>query len=413
MADLMYRTLVFNDYKVKFIMNMTDVGHLASDADEGADRLEAAAEKEGKSAKDIAEFYIEDFLQSYNKLNLTHPLKFTRATEYIQEQINLVKVLEDKGFTYRTSDGIYFDTSKFPEYGKLSGLTADNIKEGARVEVNPEKKHPNDFALWKFSPSDKKRWQEWESPWGIGFPGWHIECSAMSLVELGQPIDIHMGGEDLKMTHHPNEIAQSECATGKPFVRYWVHSAFLTVDGGKMSKSLNNFYTVKDIIAKGFDPLALRYFYMTAHYRNQINFTWEALQSAHNSLKKIRELVSSYKEDSKVKPSEKYIERFTDKINDDLNFPEALAVVWEMLKNSISEPQKIATILKMDEVLGFKLDESLNIQIPVEVVNLAKMRVEYRKGGIWDKADVLRRQISDLGYIVEDVPGGTYKLKRK
>lgn len=416
-GDFLHRALLFNDYKVKYIMNLTDVGHLtgdnAGDADTGEDRIEKSAAKEGKSALDIANNYIKLFIKDYEKLHLIKPLKFTRATEYIAEQIRLVQVLEERGYTYVTSDGIYFDTSKFEDYGKLSGYTRTGILEGARVAVNPEKKNPNDFALWKLSPSDVRRQQEWDSPWGIGFPGWHLECSAMSLAELGNTVDLHLGGEDLRMIHHQNEIAQSECATGKEFVRYWVHVSHLTIDGGRMGKSLGNGYILDDIEQKGFDPMALRYFYMTAHYRTPLNFTWEALTSAQNALKKLYDLSKSYKRDENVPASQEYIMKFNDKISEDLNMPEALAVVWELIKSELSEPEKLNTLIKLDEVLGFNISEHLVFETPQTVIDLAKTRQQYRKSGIWDKADSLRKQIYEMGYEIEDVSGNDYKLKRR
>jgi cysteinyl-tRNA synthetase len=417
LGDIVTRVFTFNGFKVKYVMNYTDVGHLTGDnvgdADTGDDRLEAAAEKEGRSAREIADYYINDFLKGYDKLNLTRPFKFTRATEYIHEQLDLVKVLDRNGFTYKTSDGIYFDTEKFEEYGALSGLTAESIKEGARVEPNPEKKNPTDFALWKFSPTDKKRWQEWDSPWGIGFPGWHLECSAMSMKELGDTIDVHLGGEDLRMIHHQNEIAQSECASGKTFVNYWMHGAFLQVDGGRMGKSLGNAFTIDDIIHKGFDPLALRYFYLSAHYRSTLNFTWEALLGAQNSLHKLYDILAGYKESEDASPSERHLSMFVQSVNNDFNIPEALAVLWETLKSSLPEPVKIATALKMDMVLGLNLENYIGYEIPQEITDLAKSRSEYRKAGIWDKADMLRRQISEKGYVVEDISEGKFKIKRK
>ena len=417
LSDLVNRTLGLNGYKVHYVMNITDVGHLTGDnegdADRGEDRLEKSAEKEGKSAKEIAEFYTKDFLKQYDKLNLKRPIKFTKATDYIDRQIRLVGTLEDKGYAYKTSDGIYFDTSKFEKYGQLSGLSIEDIKEGARVEPNPEKKNPPDFALWKFSPSDAKRQQEWNSPWGMGYPGWHLECSAMSLAELGETIDIHLGGEDLKMIHHQNEIAQSECATGKEFVKYWIHGAFMQVEGGRMGKSLGNAYLLPDLEEKGFDPMVLRYFYMTAHYRSPLNFTWEALQGAQNSLNKLYDIVGGLRPEKDGKVSEKYMERFKDKINDDFNAPEALAVMWEMLKNSISEASKLATIVRMDEVLGLRLDERVGYEIPQKITDMAKTRLEYRKNGIWDKADVLRKQIAEAGFILDDLPDGGFKIKRR
>ena len=412
-SDFLYRTLEFNNYKVHFVMNLTDVGHLTEDESSTEDKVERAAEKEGKTAKEITEFYTKQFLDDYSKLNLKSPIKFTKATEYIDEQIKLIATLEEKGYTYETSDGIYFDTSKFKNYGQLSGLSVENIKEGARVEANPEKKNPTDFALWKLSPQGVKRFQEWDSPWGRGFPGWHLECSAMSLAELGDTIDFHLGGEDLKMIHHQNEIAQSECATSKKFVNYWIHSAFLLFNNGKMSKSLGNVYTLSSLVEKGYDPMALRYLYMTAHYRTPLNFTWEALDNASNSVKRIYDIVSSYKHDPDAIVSDKYMSKFNEKISDDLNMPEAIATVWEMLKSGLSEGTKFSTIMKMDEVLGLKIEEHTGFELPDKVVNLAKMRSAYRKNGIWDKADVLRREINDMGYVVEDLDDDKFKIKRK
>lgn len=415
LTDFMYRTLTLNGFSVNYIMNITDVGHLYDEISDREDvnEFEREAQKEGKTAKEITDFYTKDFLEKYKALNITEPRKFTKASEYIDPQIDLICTLEEKGFTYQTSDGIYFDTAKFSDYGKLSGLSIESVKEGARVDPNPEKKNPTDFALWKFSPQGPKRQQEWQSPWGMGFPGWHVECSAMSLTELGETIDIHIGGEDLRMIHHQNEIAQSECATGKQFVKYWVHGAFLSVDAGKMSKSKGNFYTIDDILKKGFTPVDLRFFYMSAHYRNNLNFTWDALQNARNSLMKIYEIVGSYEQDLEGEISEKYLKLFKDKVNDDLNFPEALAVLWDLLKSSLKETVKLNTVLKMDEVLGLDIQEHIGYEVPEEVENLAKMRMEYRKNGIWDKADVIRKQINELGYILEDVEEGKYKIKKK
>lgn len=417
LTDFIHRVLLFNDQRVKFIMNLTDVGHLTGDnlgdADTGEDRLEKSSAKEGKTALEIANYYIDRFMQDYEKMNFLKAEKFTRATEYIEEQVKLVKILEEKGFTYTTTDGVYFDTSKFESYGQLSGYTTENVMEGARVEVNPEKKNPTDFALWKFSPIGVKRSQEWPSPWGTGFPGWHLECSAMSMAELGSTIDIHVGGEDLRMTHHQNEIAQSECATGKKFVRYWVHGAHMTVDGGRMGKSLGNAYTIADIEKKGFDPMTLRYLFMTSHYRSKLNFTWEALQSAQNALKKLYELARSYEKEPSAKPSKEFLKKFSEKINDDLNMPEAVAVVWELIKSEVGEPEKLATLLKMDSVLGLRIEEHLAFETPQKVIDMAKTRAEYRKAGIWDKADQARKQIMEMGYEIEDLPDGKFKLKRK
>jgi cysteinyl-tRNA synthetase len=417
LGDILHRTLNFNNYKTKYVMNLTDVGHLSGDntgdADVGEDRVETSAEREGKSAREIADYYIDDFLKGVEKLNYLKPEKYVRATEYIDQQIELIKTLERNGYTYETTDGVYFDTSKFGEYGELSGIDPEAMKEGARVDANVEKLNPTDFALWKFSPKDKKRWQEWDSPWGVGFPGWHLECSAMSMEELGETFDIHAGGEDLKMIHHPNEIAQSECATGKKFVNYWLHGAFLQVDGGRMGKSLGNAYTLDDIEHKGFEPMALRYFYLTAHYRSTLNFTWEALQGAENSLKKLYDIVGSYKESIDAQPSQRFLMKFNEQINDDLNMPKAMATLWDMLKSDLPEPEKLVTALKMDEVLGFNIVDYIGFEIPQKVTDMANTRAEYRKAGIWDKADIIRKQISEMGYVVEDLPNNKFKLKRK
>ncbi len=302
LGDLLARTLQYSNYQINYIMNITDVGHLIGDnlgdADIGEDRIEEAAKRESKTAWDIAKFYADDFFKGYKKLNLFQPEKFVKATDHIQEQIELVRKIENAGFTYKISDGIYFDIRAYEsagnKYGELS--TLDDLKKGGRVKPNLEKKDPRDFALWKFSLFEEKRQMEWDSPWGKGFPGWHIECSAMSIKYLGEQFDIHLGGEDLKSVHHPNEIAQSEAATGKkPFVKYWLHGAFLLVDGGRMGKSLGNAYTLRDIGKKGFDPMALKYFYMTGHYRKQLNFTWEVLRAADIAYQKLKNHVIELK----------------------------------------------------------------------------------------------------------------------
>src|SRR3989344_3926891 len=302
LGDLLVRTLTFFGYQVTYVMNITDVGHLTGDnlgdADMGDDRMENSAKREGKTAWEVAAFYTNDFLESFSKPNLTQPERFSKATDHIQEQIDLVQAIEKRGFVYRIDDGVYFDTAAYEavgnRYGELS--TLDAIKEGARVQPNPRKKNPRDFALWKFSPERSRRDMEWPSPWGKGFPGWHIECSARSMKYLGDQFDVHVGGEDLKSTHHPNEIAQSEAATGKkPFVKYWVHGAFLLVDGGRMGKSLGNAYTLADIAKRGFTPMDLKYFYFTGHWRKQLNFTWEALASAAEALGRMKLLLAKYK----------------------------------------------------------------------------------------------------------------------
>lgn len=423
-ADLMYRTLKYFGYLVEYVMNITDVGHLVSDADEGEDKLEKGARREGKTAWEVARFYTDDFLAGFEKLNLIKPRVFSKATDHIQEQIDLLKQIEERGFSYKTSDGIYFNTEAYERagntYGELSTLA--EIKEGARVEANPEKRNPRDFALWKFSPKGEKRDMEWESPWGMGFPGWHIECSAMSMKYLGEQFDLHLGGEDLKSTHHPNEIAQSEAASGeKPFVKYWMHGAFLLVDGGRMGKSLGNAYRLSDLEGKGFSPLDLRYFYLTGHYRKQLNFTFEALQAAKEARAKLTSHMQAFGKtgerttlhEDKLKKIDDYRARFRRSLEDDLNLPQALAIVWEVVKSNIADYDKYELILSFDEVLGLRLGESgRDEKIPDKVQKLVVEREKLRAEKSFEEADEVRREIEKLGYEVEDLEEGSRVLKK-
>ncbi len=445
-ADLLLRVLQYNGYDVSYIMNLTDVGHLTGDnlgdADLGEDRMEKAAKKEGKTAWEIAEFYSDVFIKDFEKLNLTRPKKFVKATDHIREQVDLVKRLEEKGFTYRTSDGIYFNTSKFPKYGELSSL--DQIKSGARVEINPEKKNQRDFALWKFSYPEgvtfkeymatskansedalrEKRQMEWKSPWGVGFPGWHIECSAMSMKYLGETFDIHTGGTDLKETHHPNEIAQSEAATGKKFVNYWMHGAFILVNGERMSKSKGNLYTVYDLEKEGYDVLALRYLYLQTHYRQEMNFTFDALDAAQNAFKKLVIDISRWEDPSSSQgrvPAgvvEDFEKRFLDALNDDLNTAQALAVMWEVVKSPFPTGPKLRILFKMDRVLGLNLQELSeqlkNAQhiIPGHIQQLVEERQHFRKQRKFNAADQVRAKIEKLGYMVEDTKKGPKVTKK-
>ncbi|MEI8232671.1 MAG: cysteine--tRNA ligase [bacterium] len=432
LSDLLVRSLRYLGYDVKHVMNLTDVGHLTGDnegdASQGEDRLEKASAKTGRTAWDIAKNYGDEFMEHLKLMNIQTPDVVCKATEHLPEQIAMIKQLEAKGFTYKIADGIYFDTVKFEsmgfKYGELSNL--DEMKKGARLEPNPEKKNPRDFALWKYSPSDgTKRQMEWESPWGVGFPGWHIECSAMATKYLGDQFDIHVGGEDLRSTHHPNEIAQAEGATGKhPFVTTWVHGAFLLVDSGRMGKSLGNAYTVADIIAKGFDPLALRYFYMTGHYRRQINFTWDSLGSAATALIKLREIYQSAKNDQsnrtelseeKLAKIETYQTEFTQAIENDLNMPEALATVWEVAKSNIPNYDKVDLLTQFDRVLGLDLNKEVSMQIdekiPETVEKLIEQREAVRKMRNYAEADKIRMDIEKLGYRVEDKGGRTRAIK--
>lgn len=447
MADLLVRILNFNGYKVTYIMNITDVGHLTGDnlgdADIGEDRMEKAARRENKTVWTIARFYENRFKKDFQQLNLTPPRSWTRATDHIKEQIELVNILTKKGYAYKTSDGIYFDTSKFPDYGKLSPLDLKGIREGARVEKNPQKRNPTDFALWKFSPPGAPRQMEWyfDGPlasqlvsamnrrdvpnkyWStIGFPGWHIECSAMSMKYLGETFDIHAGGEDLAPIHHTNEIAQSEAATGKTFVRYWVHGAFMMVDGKRMGRSLGNNYRLEQLIEKGFEPMSLRYLYLLTHYRQKMNFTWKSLTSAQDAYNKLKEFVLSLKSPStptsrtslspeKLKKIDDFRNQFSQAVSNDLQIPQAVAVMWEMLKSNIPSTDKLDLLYEFDQVFGLKFNEVEEQKIPAEILNLAQKREEARRKGDFILSDKLRKKIDDQGYIVEDLEKG-YKIKK-
>ncbi|MDP3941096.1 MAG: cysteine--tRNA ligase [bacterium] len=425
-SDLLLRTLQYNGYEVDYVMNITDVGHLTGDnlgdADFGEDRMEKSAKKEGKSAWEIAAFYTDAFLKDYKALNLIPPTHLVKATDHIKEQIELVKTLEEKGFTYQTTDGIYFDTTKLQDYGRLSNL--DEIKEGARMEVNQEKHNPRDFALWKFSypngTSRPARQMEWDSPWGVGFPGWHIECSAMAMKYLGPSFDIHVGGVDLRETHHPNEIAQSEAATGKQFVKYWVHGAFILVQGERMSKSKGNNYKLYDLEKQGFDAIALRYLYMQAHYRQEMNFSFPALEAAQTSLNKLREFVIRAEDVGEVPKigCAEFERRFLDAINDDLNFPQAMAITWELIHSKYPNSAKLRSLLKFDKVLGLDLENAQIIhdreeaaEIPQEIKEMVNERKRLRNEQDFKAADQLREKIKRLGYELDDSEKGT-RIKR-
>jgi cysteinyl-tRNA synthetase len=436
LADVLRRALEYLDFRVTLVSNITDVGHLVSDADEGEDKLEKGARREGKTAWDIAKKYADVYFDHEKKLNVLPPDVRCKATDYVKQQIELVKKLEARGFTYKTGDGIYFDTGKFSDYGKLAPQHLDDQKAGTRVEVNPDKKQPADFALWKFSPppaDGKKRDMEWDSPWGTGFPGWHIECSAMAMAHLGEQFDIHVGGSDLKQIHHNNEIAQSEAASGKsPFVKYWIHGEFLMVDGEKMSKSKNNFYNLENITEKGFEPLALRYLYLSTHYRSFLNFTWESLKAAQEGLNNLRQLCqgltfAKQRLDLKTEKLEKiqhYSDSFRQAVENDLAMPEALAVAWEAVKSNIPAVDKRDLISEFDQVLGLDLSRGSkgptlprqglalsDPQVPENIRRPAEERETARKNRDWKTADELRKKIESLGYRIEDSPAGPELLK--
>ena len=404
-ADVLRRTLDHAGLKIKHVMNITDVGHLTSDSDEGEDKMILAMKREGKSAWDIAKFYTDAFLLDSDRLNIVRP-KIVKATDHIKEQIKLVKELEAKGLTYKTSDGVYFDTSKLVSYGQMSGQNAEEKQAGARVEIG-EKKNATDFALWKFSRDGEERDMEWKAPWGTGFPGWHLECTAMSVKYLGIPFDIHTGGIDHIPVHHENELAQSEGAYNELQANTWMHNAFITVDGQKMSKSLGNIYTLNDLIEKGFDPLAYRYLLLNAHYRKGLNFTWEALEGAQNALDNMRDLAREMEQPGKV--SEEYEDRFHEAIFNDLDMPNALAITWEMVNDpDLESSVKAAGLLEFDQVFGLNLADYVAkpVQITAEVQKLVEEREQARSNQDWVLSDELRDKILELGFSVEDSSTG-------
>ncbi len=402
--DILKRTLLFNGYKVKHVMNITDVGHLTSDADEGEDKMEKGARTAGKTVWQLAEMYTELFQNNLKDLNILPPDIWCKATDHITEQIALIKKLEDKGYTYQTSDGVYFDTSKLTNYGKLAQLNTAGQKAGARVETNPEKKNPTDFALWKLSPTDAKRQMEWPSPWGTGFPGWHIECSAMAIKYLGETFDIHCGGIDHIPVHHTNEIAQSEAATGKPFVRYWLHGEFLVINEKRMGKSEGNLLTLDWLKNEGVSPLAYRYFCLGTHYRKPLNFSLEAVLSAQKALTNLYNKIATM--DKPAIGCAEYEAKFKEAINDDLNTPQALAVVWEMMKSDYPDSAKKQSLLKMDEVLGLGLKNVPKLTIPPEVQALVEDRKRVRLARDYAKADDIRNRLKELGFTVDDTDLG-------
>jgi len=423
-VDVLRRVLKFNGFKLKDQMNITDVGHLTSDADTGEDKVEKAAREKKMDAWKLAKYYTKDFFDAMEKLNVQKINIITKATDHIDQMIKLVQKMEKRGFTYKTSDGIYYDTSKFSGYADFAGLNLKELKTGARVEENPEKKNPTDFALWKFSPVEVRRQMEWDSPWGRGFPGWHIECTAMSMAYLGETYDIHTGGVDHINVHHTNEIAQAYGATGKKkFVNYWLHNNHLMVDGQKMSKSKQNFYNMADIEAKGFDPLALRYLFLTAHYRTRLNFTWESLEAAERTLDTLREHMVEWKKSKSKKKSDKekiefYNTEFLKAVNNDLNTPRALSLVWKLVREKkVNDKDKLKMLLKFDEVLGLRLKgvKPARKKLSDEVKNLVKKREEFRKAGKYQEADVIRKRLDkEFGVLLEDTAKGTkWKFKRK
>lgn len=408
--DTLRRVLKYNGYTLKHAMNITDVGHLVSDGDEGEDKMVKAAKEEKKTPLEIAAFYTERFLKDFDRLNIDRPEIICKATDHIKDMEEFVKKLLDNGYAYETSTAIYFDVSKLDKYGILSGIDLRNQKAGARVEVDEEKRNPYDFALWIKAPENHI--MKWESPWGLCYPGWHIECSTMSNKYLGEVFDIHTGGIDLVPTHHENEIAQSKGATGKIPARFWMHCEFLLINGGKMSKSLGNTYLVQDIIDKGYEALAYKMMCFTSHYRNKLNFTWEALESSQNALNKLREGYQKHSEGNKVIDEgiiENYKNRFLEAINDDLNMPVAMSVVWDVVKNPEKSKQLANLLLEFDKVLGVdieKNEDKKEIELPQEIKDLLEQRKQARENKDWALSDKIRDELKEKGYMVKDTKEG-------
>ena len=404
--DILNRVLQYNDYEVNHVMNITDVGHLTDDGDNGEDKMEKGSKREGKTAWEIAEFYTQAFQKNLKELNIESPTTWCKATDNIPEQIELVQTLIDKGFTYETSDGIYFDTTKFPAYGEMANLQNQELEAGSRVEIG-EKKNSHDFALWKFSKPEEKRQMEWEAFGRMGFPGWHIECSAMSSKYLGQHFDIHCGGIDHIPVHHTNEIAQSEAAFGEhPWVNYWMHNEFIVLKNNeKMGKSNDNFTTLQKLKEQGIDPLAYRFFLLQTNYRKQLCFSFEALEAAQTGLENLRSKILKLKNESKKIDTTKLQEKFLEKINNDLDMPGSLALIFDALKN---EEIDYETILQFDKVLGLDLDKvkEKKVEVSDDIQKLINERQKARENKNWSESDRLRDVIKALGYTLEDTAEG-------
>ena len=417
LADLIKRVCLYNGYEVKSVINFTDFGHLTDDGDAGEDKMMKALKREGKpisltAMRDVAEVFMQSFKDDNDALRNIPPTKYTPASDFVPDQIRLIKTLYEKGYAYEISDGVYFDISKFPAYGELGHVHVENQESGARVEVNAEKRHPADFALWK------KGLLGWESPWGKGFPGWHIECTAMVFGTLGKQIDIHTGGEDLMYTHHNGEIAQAEVITGKKYVSYWLHNAHLKINDTKIAKSLGNGIRLSQLVDEGYSPLVYRYWLLTSHYRTSANFTFEALKASKQALFRLKRFVVESAKQTGGAVNHAYKERFHKAINDDLDTPKAIAIMWEIMKDdSLSVAEKVATLKEIDSVLDIGLNDEQddmvrelgivsNNETPTEIQELLDLRQLARATQNWSEADRLREAINLKGYIVEDSPQG-------
>ncbi len=417
--DLLVRALNRAGYKVSHVMNITDVGHLVSDGDDGEDKMEVGARKAGKTIWEIADYYTKVFFQDLEKLHCLRPQIIPKATDHVPEMIELIQKLEEKGIAYKTSDGMYYDTSKFPRYAEFGRLDVENLEAGKRVAMG-EKRNPTDFALWKFLPKDKKRQQEWDSPWGRGFPGWHIECSAMAMKYLGETFDLHCGGIDHVTVHHTNEIAQSEAATGKRFVNYWLHGEFLNEDSGKMSKSKGETLTLSVLERDGFTAVEYRFLLLQTHYRSSIKFSYDSLRAAQAGLRGLVDRLKEWKHEAPAASysvaGQKHLAEFDRAVFDDLNMPQALAAMFSMMKDSeLSPAEKKALALNYDGIFGLGLEQLISSEeaaLPEQVQALVSARDEARKNKQWAESDRLRAELVGLGWAVEDSPKGT-KVKKQ
>ena len=414
-VDSLRRVLKYNELNMKHVMNITDVGHLTSDGDTGEDKMEKAARKEGKDPYEIAKFYTDIFMKDMEKLNIDLPETITKATDNIPEMLQMVQEIIDNGYGYETSTGIYFDVSKLDKYPVLSNNSIEGQEAGARIEVDPEKRNPYDFAVWIKAPENHI--MKWDSPWGKSYPGWHIECSAMGRRFLGEHFDIHTGGVDHIPIHHENEIAQCKGSFGHNPANFWMHCEFLLVDSGKMSKSLGNIYTLKDLQEKGIEPLAYKLFCFSSHYRNKLNFTFEGAKASQISLNRLRQGYISHEngtEDVSDEQIKEFEERFHKSINDDLNLPAAMGVVWEVIRSDVKSPKLAELLLKFDTVLGLKIDEAPKTEkteLPEEILKLVEQRNLARKNKNWAESDKIRDELQAKGYSVKDTKEGMEVIK--
>lgn len=415
--DLLVRTLRFAGYQVQHVMNITDVGHLVNDQDAGEDKMLVAARREKKRSHEIAEYYTNKFFEDWDRLKLMRPQVVCKATEHIKDMVDLIERIAKNGKTYLSGGNVYFDVAQCADYGKLAQLDLLGQKAGTRVDIDANKRNPFDFVLWFTKSKFENQELQWDSPWGRGYPGWHIECSAMSMRYLGEQFDIHCGGVDHIPVHHTNEIAQSEAATGKPWVGMWMHGEFLLLNNLKMSKSAGTFTVLDDVIARGFDPLAYRYFCLSGHYRQQISLSWEAVEGANNALQRLKEQVLALKDAGPGgaigEAGQPYLQRFAEAITHDLNAPQALAAMWELLgAKNIAPAEKLAVLERFDSVLGFDISSMSRGEVPAEVQALLEEREVARKAKNWGRSDELRVEIEARGFTLKDSPKGPVVTKR-